>query len=819
VSLSLLHVTSHSLVQPRQPSFAHAFKYFTRHRILAHLLRVLVLALTLYTELTMSIVRSLSNDNKEHVRLLIDHLTHFDPASYLPTEIMLQTFSYLSPQDLLTASAVSRSWRQRAFDERLWQLCFAREGWVVDPRAVERFESAAQKYGQARIEGGLTTERRRDKQPMALERRESRKRRRGEAFHESGSESESAAALHLDGVADVVPEMVEQEVEEMEGLETNSHAEADATAQSCDPLTENGIVLSNAVNRDHDPDHTYDSHIYSHINHPPTPADFKLRPPVFQSTSNLSSLKLSWPYIYKQRRRLEANWDKQRYKTFQLPHPDHPEEGHTECVYTIQHTARHLVSGSRDKTIRIWSLKQNRLTKILRGHKASVLCLQFDERPEEDIIVSGGSDSSVIIWKFSTGEMIKHIENAHAEPILNLRFDDRYIVTCSKDKSIKIWSRHALARDSELIPTASLEDFADPKAGLLDPFTHLSTIRGHGAAVNAVQIHDYTIVSASGDRTVQAWDILSGKNVKNYHGHTKGIACVQFDGRRVVSGSSDNTVRIFDADKQAEVACLQGHSKLVRTVQARFGDLNITTDAELEAEARRADNGYHRANASGQLPTPQRRSATPRSAGSNRPEDLQTLGAKIPPGGGGSQWAKIVSGSYDETVIVWRRDKHEAGAWVARVKLQQNLLLRQQPRRTRPDAQQQQQQQPVAAPQVQQQPQFQAQTQAQAVQAAQQAGHAAVANMVNAALTGQNVPPPAAPQPPAQHALPMGPNPTVIPQGNDTPARPESHRIFKLQFDARRIICCSQNATIVGWDFANGERELEWVGEWCAETA
>jgi F-box and WD-40 domain protein 1/11 len=34
-------------------------------------------------------------------------------------------------------------------------------------------------------------------------------------------------------------------------------------------------------------------------------------------------------------------------------------------------------------------------------------------------------------------------------------------------------------------------------------------------------------------------------------------------------------------------------------------------------------------------------------------------------------------------------------------------------------------------------------------------------------------------------------------------------RVFKLQFDARKIICCSQAPVIVGWDFCNGDPELE----------
>jgi len=36
-------------------------------------------------------------------------------------------------------------------------------------------------------------------------------------------------------------------------------------------------------------------------------------------------------------------------------------------------------------------------------------------------------------------------------------------------------------------------------------------------------------------------------------------------------------------------------------------------------------------------------------------------------------------------------------------------------------------------------------------------------------------------------------------------------RVFKLQFDATRILCCSQTSVIVGWDFCNGDEELEEV--------
>ncbi|KAK3077712.1 hypothetical protein LTS18_009505, partial [Coniosporium uncinatum] len=44
-------------------------------------------------------------------------------------------------------------------------------------------------------------------------------------------------------------------------------------------------------------------------------------------------------------------------------------------------------------------------------------------------------------------------------------------------------------------------------------------------------------------------------------------------------------------------------------------------------------------------------------------------------------------------------------------------------------------------------------------------------------------------------------------------------RVFKLQFDSRRIICCSQDPTIVGWDFANRDEEIVTASQFFGEDA
>ena len=789
---------------------------------------------------------------KQEASAHLNSLMFFDPVAYLPYELVSIVFGHLSPSDLLNASGVNRAWREHTQDEELWRSIFSREGWHMDIPKLRDFERKS-RGRMRRSAGGAPTS-----TSSRLQRKDSRKRRAGEAFSEGEASAHPADA---NGAPSADSSAEDSCNEHMDGVER-----AEVAVEKLKASTGYG----NANSRRSSTDSAMSTDSAFHLGKP----DFKLRPTLLQQQGPTGGAtrdpRVSWAYLYKQRRLLEKNWDAGKYEMFRLPNAQFPEEGHDECVYTIQHSGEWLVSGSRDRTIRIWDLTTCRLRQpqqaILKGHTASVLCLQFDASPENDIIVSGGSDSWVIIWRFSTGEIIKKMDNAHSESVLNLRFDHRYIVTCSKDKTIKIWNRHAITSDSTIVPAYVVHQFDDPMQGnkLIQEHTLLTTLTGHGAAVNAVMIHNDTIVSASGDRTIRAWNIQTGKCEKNYLGHTKGIACVQYDGRRIISGSSDNTVRIFDADRQVEVACLTGHSNLVRTVQARFGDLETVTDEELYNESQRADQDFYNALDDGMQPAAVSRQAV-RNAGSSRPEHMLSTGAKIPPGGGGSRWAKIVSGSYDETIIIWKKDKD--GKWVHRHRLHQDALLRNsRPTRHRRDptaptaglppgnqhitlqniGPQHQIQSGVLAhangivqsnTALQQSQQLQgdllslqsanAQRSLQA-SPSQSASEAQAQAQASTAQPHQPPPPTAHPpalQPAQVHAQAHGiahaqAHAHAHHQAHHTPAnhRESSNRVFKLQFDARRIVCCSQNRIIVGWDFANGDADLKRVGSWSVET-
>ncbi|KAL4932230.1 F-box and WD domain protein [Aspergillus undulatus] len=771
-------------------------------------------------EIAYSLLRTLRTSTVAAVVERLSPLLHMDPVLKLPPEITSEIFSYLDPHTLLTASLASRAWRNRIFDSRLWKELYIDEGWRVDIDAIRAFEQDNSGFPSP----------------------QSRKSRSRYADTDLGEPKQKKRMPP--GWLDSRARGSEDSGSDTSEIEQKGHARPDGEGDNL--MIDAADDRSTPFPRGNEPVENRDS----------------MQEPLFQKSieratakppkSSLlirmpnGSAKINWPHLYQQRRRLEDNWAKGRFTNFQLPHPAHMEEAHRECVYAIQFTGKWLVSGSRDRTVRVWDLETKRLRqRPLVGHTKSVLCLQFDPRPSEDIIVSGSSDHNVIVWRFSTGEKLHEIAPAHDDSVLNLRFDHRYLITCSKDKLIKIWNRQTSSPadkdypsvnhrsgvayppyivDTSEMPSPILEaEIAKNHIRTLEPFSLLMTLVGHTAAVNAIQINDDEVVSASGDRLIKIWNVRDGTCVKTLMGHEKGIACVQFDNQRIVSGSNDDTVRIFDHVSGAEVACLHGHGNLVRTVQAGFGDPPGSEEA-LRLEALAVDRDFWHAQSSGEAvdlgPRALRRTGhNQNTTGSRKPRDIKALGASIPPGGGGSKWGRIVSGSYDESIIIWKKDKE--GNWTVGQRLRQAeaaanaSYVSPSSTSSRSDA---------SAGNA-----F-AQQAALAAAAAAQAQTQQIPGPSTLSQTPGNQPPQQgnssnsnpsthAQQTPNRPTPPTGPPLTQLLQAANYYTHPRARalaqaetptsRIFKIQFDARKIVCASQDPRIVGWDFVCDDEALD----------
>jgi WD40 repeat protein len=232
--------------------------------------------------------------------------------------------------------------------------------------------------------------------------------------------------------------------------------------------------------------------------------------------------------------------------------------GHDAGIYSFDITRDKLVTASKDTSLIIWNLQTYEPTRLLRGHRASVLCVKiYKYSDHRTLIYSSSADRQVICWDLETGAKVRTMENVHDDTILTLAVSKEWLITGCKGSLIKVWDR-----TSWTFPRAHTSD------GHL-PTSPIVCLQGHNAAVNCLAITSRYIISGSGDRTVKIWRIGAPWScVRTISLHTKGIAtlAISKDERKILTGSSDNTIRISDVETGEEDACLVGHEDLVRSV-------------------------------------------------------------------------------------------------------------------------------------------------------------------------------------------------------------------------------------------------------------
>lgn len=88
-----------------------------------------------------------------------------------------------------------------------------------------------------------------------------------------------------------------------------------------------------------------------------------------------------------------------------------------------------------------------------------------------------------------------------------------------------------------------------------------SGVSGHVCALCGLPDHrrlGRRVVSGSMGKTLQVWDVDTGRCTATLKGHTSNVRalCVLPDGRRMVSGSTDKTLRVWELETLACVATL-----------------------------------------------------------------------------------------------------------------------------------------------------------------------------------------------------------------------------------------------------------------------
>ncbi|KAG2127929.1 uncharacterized protein EDB93DRAFT_181708 [Suillus bovinus] len=247
---------------------------------------------------------------------------------------------------------------------------------------------------------------------------------------------------------------------------------------------------------------------------------------------------------------------------------------------------RRMVTGSTDKTLRLWDLKNGLVLKNMEGHYDMVWTVVISR--DEKIITSGGDKGELIVWHSVTGEFLTKPIKAHSWSIFSMDFspDSKLLVTGSRDQTTKLWCtktwtlqgnpiacRSAVycvrySPDGELLAIATFKDIQ-----IWNPCTRDCIVIFQAAISPANNIslvwtpNGRQLLSAGSgsDPTIRCWDSSTWNQIDDlWSGHTRFISAIVLNsaGTLVASASHDTHVRLWRLSDRRTISIFK-HSSAV----------------------------------------------------------------------------------------------------------------------------------------------------------------------------------------------------------------------------------------------------------------
>lgn len=325
-----------------------------------------------------------------------------------------------------------------------------------------------------------------------------------------------------------------------------------------------------------------------------------------------------WKEVYSERYKVERNWRKGIYTI-------HKFEGHSDGVLCCQYDNNNLLmTGSYDKTIKVWNVETGKLVRTLTGHSRGVRTLAFDDQK----LISGGLDGTIKVWNYRTGKCISTY-SGHNEGVISVDFHDKLIVSGSADSTVKVWhvdtrTCYTLRGHTDWVTSVKLH----AKSNTLFTASDDATVRlwdlsnnkclrvyggvennGHIGQIQCVipftvkdklvtdtpeqlqseepteEVEDLGIpnlpthmLTASLDNTIKLWDLRTCKCIRTQFGHIEGVWSIAADTFRIVSGAHDRTIKVWDLQTGSCMHTFGGHVSPISCVA--LGDSRIMCGME-----------------------------------------------------------------------------------------------------------------------------------------------------------------------------------------------------------------------------------------------
>jgi len=228
-------------------------------------------------------------------------------------------------------------------------------------------------------------------------------------------------------------------------------------------------------------------------------------------------------------------------------------ESHDDGVITavaITPDGKLGVSGSEDRTLKVWNVQTGECCQTLKGHDNEVTSVAISA--DGQLAVSGSKDKTLKVWSLRTVEC-RHTPEIHRSGVNSVAItpDGQIAVSVSDGDFLHVW---------------------DVQRG--ECRHRLKSLDSHGATSVAVSSDGQRVVSNSGS-DFKVFDLQTGKCLDNLERHM-GICtavAITLDGQLAVSAYK-NTLKVWNLQTRACSRTLEGHGE-------RFEAVAITADGQL----------------------------------------------------------------------------------------------------------------------------------------------------------------------------------------------------------------------------------------------